>query len=1844
MSPWPPRRRRGSENPPPRRRSRGWFAVALAIVLSALPGSLAQDLTPARVLVPPEGDYGSLFRRVEEFARRERWDMVLEGLSKSFDLWAKPEAGGVVSSGGGLSVGAAKLFADLAERLPDPYALRYRERLDAVLRRGWNDVCSRLDEAARSPIRRRLLRDFPRSGLRRELLLEEITTSFESGAWESCRAASDVFLGALPPTAPGDSSDAAKELLRLRVSVRVLLITIAAARAERAELDAQLTALRELRSDPLYTEFTESFRKRIDSAIDGALPTLESEALRRPPLVADGLRPRIVDVRTTPPAPFRLGSVQFHEAVADSRLRPLVRELSSRAVTDVPHPYHATGDGRRVVFQHADRVTSVDAETYAVEWTVGLTPEPRGFAGTRVVSLGPELCFVATGAVVSAFRSTDGSHRWSSRIDYDLTAKRLEARTSSQPFGETRDQERNDAANEPAGGSEDETETPDGAGADGASDDAAPEPAGNTPAPARAECLLAPVALCDERIIVAATTQVEGDSLLFVLSLDRTGGVEWQTYLGTATSPDYLGLGSVSSPAHCDGAAVYVLSNEGLLARVDAADGTIRWLLEYPTLIPSALEDAIRTTNRWRASPVVDAGNRIVVAPQDSSRLLGVNKESGEIAWSSRRERSAVLAGLTSDAVILAGRTVSAVTYRGPAPGSRLWSFDANAHGFSPLGRPAVAPTGILLPGRRDLLVLSPADGRIASRSAWDVGGGGNLFLSGERLAVVTPESLFIYDDRRSADVRMTRLAGKEPEVILRRAKHRLRNYELDAGLTELATWLAGPRPAPLANSGLDRLQVELAELLEEYSRAPELAGGTFRDRSTVSLFLEYRYQLESAPERKLRAAIELAAHYEKTGFPGKALASYHAALQHGAWTRKYTPPEAPPVGAAAYVRQRLRALRAANDPGVFAATEAAAEEALAQARKTNNPISSRGVTRNYPFTLAGAKAFLDASLGYRDRRSYDQAISALEDYLVDYEADPRIDRGEIVRVHLTLVNLLSLSGHRRDAKDRALRLIESHGDDVVDGVHGMVQGETVRQYLEPRLQDPGLVALPPLEPESLKPPLRMAWRSRADLGALSRRFIFPGGRVPSELEGTFLTQSSDTVECREAATGLARWRVELENIPGFELSRSSFIARIPRSGPRALRGAFEGKLLVLYDEHNLFAIDVSAPTVRWNVPFGGKSTAPTAGVPFLSERLRAVEINASGVFALSAKSGVRTEVALYHFNLRGETLWKKVLDYVPAPLVPFHFAHNRLFVHQKGGGIRVHDALGGDALRLIPGEALARSAPVEVPGDRVLLATAHELKLFDLGTESALWTIPVARGSSVAALSYSDEAPAECVVLFARRGASSPVLAGVTLGSGGIQWQLENLPPKFTRISVFRERNRLYIVYGDYQWHLLALEIRDTGARRRSVAHSAWPKPIKLGTFYSGTAARRLFIASDALVFHDPNNSVNLFDKIQGIGRPADAESINSFLAEKESPASTLLGGRYIVLTNGGDCAFESAPPRDVDAEHFTEIDLVERWLEQPGDPGRLVALAQAYFQKGKVESAIDLLDQSLLSDASMASQPQGQQLRIRHLLDGYKEEYTERRFKRFGDAPRLSCQRLTVRPTIDGELSDVWDIGSRVHLATPRHVGTIPGSGSAQHWDGEDDLSATLYTGWDEENFYFALEVTDDALYPYDREAENWVGDCLLIGIDPTGNRGFFGEDDQLMTLALTLPKRRGKDGEQDGDQGGDGDGEDEGEDGGEGRSKPRGEFAVKRRGDNSGAVYEVALPWSSFGNNAQAPPFRGFSFGLSLLLTDDDTGQGAAKTLSINTCQLLPQQQKSSLVWQFLLPNFFPRVRLE
>ena len=78
---------------------------------------------------------------------------------------------------------------------------------------------------------------------------------------------------------------------------------------------------------------------------------------------------------------------------------------------------------------------------------------------------------------------------------------------------------------------------------------------------------------------------------------------------------------------------------------------------------------------------------------------------------------------------------------------------------------------------------------------------------------------------------------------------------------------------------------------------------------------------------------------------------------------------------------------------------------------------------------------------------------------------------------------------------------------------------------------------------------------------------------------------------------------------------------------------------------------------------------------------------------------------------------------------------------------------------------------------------------------------------------------------------------------------------------------------------------------------------------------------------------------------------------------------------------------------------------------------------------------------------------------------------------------------------------------------------------WKGVDDLSATLYATWDNENLYLAFAVKDDVLSPNPKPDMAWNGDSVQLYFDgwadarKSRQKGY-GPDDQTFAIWPHLP----------------------------------------------------------------------------------------------------------------------------
>ncbi|MBN1443013.1 MAG: PQQ-binding-like beta-propeller repeat protein, partial [Planctomycetes bacterium] len=944
-----------------------------------------QDAGQKSIFPPTSDAYQVLWRRLDGLAREESWESVLEGLRELAALHQRPEENPVVSSGAGYSVGIRRLAARFLDRMPAEQRRRHIDYADGLIEKAWEATRGRIDGADRARLRRAIVRDYPDSRFRAAALKEEIDSALLAGSWDRARLAAEELerTWSRSPTPP--------DVLE-RIQARLcLLLSQQALGTEAPWREARRSLLSLLDGEGLDPgSLPPQWRDLAQSVVDGRFPAPGAPLEKR---AYSALRP---DVGTRRPGAesrepgaeersFRIGGVVWRPDEPASELRRFLSERSrSRDGAAIPRscvpiPYHAASRGSLVVFQHDHQVMAVDLESRRQRWAFILPLALLPYNAVRSPACSAGRCYFSHGSSLYSVDLESGAPLWQRSLRYDRAERRLVLVEDDEGAPD------DDDAPAAGGPPRDEPAGLDAQPRAEGDEHPPPETSGRVPV-----YEISPAVVVEGEIIVAATVRLDRESLVYLLRVGTTGEIVWSAYLGSAQSCGFLGLAATgSTPAVLD-ETVYHLSHQGFLAAADARDGTIAWILEYPVVSPQAEKEAIRDENRWHPSPVLPLPDgEILIAPQDSPLLMAVRRRDGAIVWRAERQQHSAILGCDERRCYLSGWQVSAVSIEAGSRGSLLWSRSLDETADSPLGIGLYRPGQLLVSTHRALLEIHPETGDLVRRDLWAFpGGGGNLLLAGEHLAVVHPGGCMVYNGYEAEVAHLERLPADPAETPLLQARLRLRVGDVETGLAFLESWAEAPPPAPELNSPMDRLRLELSEIIAEAAAAAEPA--------LAARLLRARVQVEHAAWRKVEAAIQLADHLERSGDRAGAVDALYLALaadfpptQHtveggGAEFR---------IDAATFIRDRILSLRRAEpDPAAaFAAIETKAEEQLEEAyrsgrsRMGKTSVAYLELLRRFPFTRAAAQAYLDLATFYGDYRNHENAARCLLEYLEEF-------------------------------------------------------------------------------------------------------------------------------------------------------------------------------------------------------------------------------------------------------------------------------------------------------------------------------------------------------------------------------------------------------------------------------------------------------------------------------------------------------------------------------------------------------------------------------------------------------------------------------------------------------------------------------------------------------------------------------------------------------------------------------------------------------------------------------------------------------------------------------------------
>ncbi len=705
---------------------------------------------------------------------------------------------------------------------------------------------------------------------------------------------------------------------------------------------------------------------------------------------------------------------------------------------------------------------------------------------------------------------------------------------------------------------------------------------------------------------------------------------------------------------------------------------------------------------------------------------------------------------------------------------------------------------------------------------------------------------------------------------------------------------------------------------------------------------------------------------------------------------------------------------------------------------------------------------------------------------------------------------------------------------------------------------------------------LHRVWRTAFD-SSRSSPVVLDGGkyRVDDEPVALFAVRNSErfpsfvwnTVEARRVSDGRVLWRTWV--------GESASTARV-----------VDGTV-VIHGSHNISVLDGATGLTRWT--YGPRPEADDPGeLPIRRrdlDRIRGTAVGADMILAARASGEI------FAMNIEtGEQVWDRKLEgHVLAGSIRFDGEAFVVCSETPGAVYRVDPRTGEQIARMSFDRRDDRltSVPAWQQEARRLAVVVgnHQVRNIDLRREETLWSV-----DSEHAIGRVVAGPDERhVLILPSRWAFGGKVKCIDATTGEVLWSAEALTKDPDAVYVGRR---------------LMLSVRDNNgpvliAQRLSDGERTWERRLRRVGSGDTIVGWGEFVVVSGLStdWFRPHGEASLIRKADGVVARSLEREAGGFTTVRVVDDTLVLcsrrGSEAYRMTTDGELFRRAAARLADDGEHDV------------GDmAGRLSAA-------GRHRAAMDRLDRALMAEAV---EPE-RFARLHDRLAAIRETLAEQS-RAVYHAPR------TARPPeLDGRLTDDWRFDRAAVLDQPRNIERIQSEiHPGRFWHGPNDLSAILYVMWDAENLYLAVDVHDDVQVPHDFDADEWEGDCLMVGIDPDHTGGYrYSGNHTVFWLALAAKPREDEEDRDD-------------------RERLGGQHRIQIKEDESGTIYELSLPWEDLGVQNPQPGRR---IGLNILVIDDDqTGQLKAASWTPG----LTQNLNKDMMFEGIVPELFGTVILE
>lgn len=437
------------------------------------------------------------------------------------------------------------------------------------------------------------------------------------------------------------------------------------------------------------------------------------------------------------------------------------------------------------------------------------------------------------------------------------------------------------------------------------------------------------------------------------------GKLLFRTHLASASTSAFGLRGATRSIAALQGDFVYICTNLGTIAAVNAYTGGVRWLKLYDRLRPDGAGSSAwptRIAGNVPTNPVIWSEGRVAVLPTDSDHLLVLSESDGQTFHDVRLDqlsRMHTLYGIRGDLICGAGEEVLCYDLNKQ---TTLWAARLKDE-TALVGRGMWLGDELLIPRRDGLSRIRVLDGKSRSLAMGPHYEGGNMLALPEQILVAGSREILCYVRKaeiwKNIQERMA-AAPNDPLPALEFAEVALGAGEIEDAMRAMKEAASRAKPTLIAapTAVRSRFFADALRLLAALPPQPDPA-----DVETL-----FRYASESAENlaSQVEYRFRFAEFFENSGQPQRAIRLYQQILRDRS-LRNWPPTRADATIPRSHVRAKTKIAELIKRFGIgaYAEFEKEAHQWLEAARTTGDEVRLDQLIEEFPNSVAASTAMV---------------------------------------------------------------------------------------------------------------------------------------------------------------------------------------------------------------------------------------------------------------------------------------------------------------------------------------------------------------------------------------------------------------------------------------------------------------------------------------------------------------------------------------------------------------------------------------------------------------------------------------------------------------------------------------------------------------------------------------------------------------------------------------------------------------------------------------------------------------------------------------------------------------------